>query len=47
MSLTPQPTFPTGKCTSGAYYFFTLLARNGPLPAELQFRENTDNVHSL
>ena len=24
-----------------AHIFFTLLAKNGPLPAELKFRENT------
>ena len=29
-----------GKCTSGAY-FFALAAMNGPLTAELKFRENT------
>ena len=43
MSSTPLPPFPAGKCTSGAY-FFALLAMNGPLPAELNFRENTATV---
>ena len=33
-----------GKCTSGAYYFFTLPAMNGPLPAVLKDRENTVNA---
>ena len=36
----PNPTFPLGKCTSGA--FFALLAMNGLLPAELKFKENTE-----
>ena len=36
-STTPLPP---GKCTSGAY-FFALAAVNGPLTAELKFRENT------
>ena len=45
MSLTPLPP-PPGKvhlwCT-----FFALPAMNGPLPAELQFWENTDLCQSL
>ena len=41
MSLTPlPPSPPPGKCISGAY-FFALPAMNGPLPAEIKFRENT------
>ena len=36
----PPPPLPPGKCASDAY-FFSLLAMNGPLPAELKFRENT------
>ena len=38
------PTLPPGKCTFGAY--FSLLAVNGPLPTELNFREKTDSMHA-
>ena len=46
MSLTPQsplypmPPPPPGKCACGAY-FLPYYPMNGPLPAEIQFRENT------
>ena len=40
MSLILLPPSPQGKCPSSTH-FFTLLAKNGPLPAELKFRENT------
>ena len=40
MSLTPLPTSPPGKCTSGTY-FFPYWPRMVPLPAELKFGENT------
>ena len=38
MSLTPLP--PPGE----KYIFFALPSMNGPLPAELKFRENTANT---
>ena len=44
MSLTPlsplYPTPPPGKCACGAY-FLPYYPMNGPLPAQLHFRENT------
>ena len=42
---TPHPPIPLRKCASGA--FFALLAMNGPLPAELKFKENTGDWVSL
>ena len=39
MSLTPLP--PTPRKVRLYLIFFALLAMNGPLPAELKFRENT------
>ena len=39
---TPTLPFPLRKCASGA--FFALPAMNGPLPAELKFKENTENL---
>ena len=41
-SLPPPPQFALGKCASGT--FFALLAMNGPLPAELKFKENPVSV---
>ena len=43
MSLTPPnpPTPLQGNCASGAH-FLTFPSMNGPLPAELKFRENTE-----
>ena len=38
MSLTPLPPPPPEE----KYIFFALPSMNGPLPAELKFRENTD-----
>ena len=43
MSSTPLSPFPPGKCHL-IYIFFALLAMNGPLPAELNVRENTATV---
>ena len=42
MSLTPLPPSPRKVCLWRI--FFALPFRNGPLPAELKFRENTDNA---
>ena len=36
---------PSLHCPPGEkYIFFALLSMNGPLPAELKFRENTDFI---
>ena len=43
MSLTPLPPSPPGKCTSGTC-FVSLPAWNGPLTAELKFREDTVSI---
>ena len=43
MSLTPLSPLPPRLLEK--YIFFALPSMNGPLPAELKFRENTD--HSL
>ena len=40
MSLTPLPPSP-GRVSVFLGHFFALLPMNGPLPAELNFRENT------
>ena len=41
MSLTPPPPPPPGKLCLWCI-FFAFPAMNGPLPAELKFRENTE-----
>ena len=40
MSLTPLPPLPPPPLLE-KYIFFALPSINGPLPAELKFRENT------
>ena len=41
MSLTPLPPLPPPPHLLEKYIFFALPSMNGPLPAELKFRENT------
>ena len=45
MSLTSLPPSPRKVCLW--YIFVALPVRNGPLPAELKFRENTASVNKV
>ena len=45
MSLTPPP--PSPRKVRLWRIFFALPVKNGPLPAELKFRENTATPHSV
>ena len=47
LSLSPLPPPPPQESVPLAHFFFVLLAMNGPLPAELKFRENTVQVITI